>query len=190
MARALPWKNDDRSDDRFPNVMRGLNGPYFLLPDVGTTRKSSTNCCSRASPTNTSICPPVPAPRVGNCPKPAWRRRPLSFPPSNAAWPSAMIGVSLTNSRRERFERAFEQGSLLMMVDVPNDQVEKFQRGSNRTSPRLKSRARKRQFRLFRASASAATADKVNRGRQQPAMKGHRKSRNRPPTSVSSDQRS
>ncbi len=43
------------------------------------------------------------------------------------AWASAMIGVSLPNSRLERFENAIERGMLLMMVDVPKDRVEEFQ---------------------------------------------------------------
>ncbi len=43
------------------------------------------------------------------------------------AWVSGMIGVSLPNSRLERFEGAIEDGMLLMMVDVPKDRVEDFQ---------------------------------------------------------------
>ena len=43
------------------------------------------------------------------------------------AWISGMIGVSLPNSRLERFESAIEDGMLLMMVDVPKQRVEEFQ---------------------------------------------------------------
>lgn len=43
------------------------------------------------------------------------------------AWVAAMIGVSLPNSRLARFEEALERGMVLMMVDVPKDQVEDFQ---------------------------------------------------------------
>ena len=38
-----------------------------------------------------------------------------------------MIGVSLPNSRLERFESAIEDGMLLMMVDVPKQRVDEFQ---------------------------------------------------------------
>lgn len=44
------------------------------------------------------------------------------------AWASAMIGVSLPNSRLQHFERAIEQGMLLMMIDVPKAEVEEFQK--------------------------------------------------------------
>ncbi len=43
------------------------------------------------------------------------------------AWISGMIGVSLPNSRLERFESAIEDGMLLMMVDVPKQRVDEFQ---------------------------------------------------------------
>jgi hypothetical protein len=43
------------------------------------------------------------------------------------AWASAMVGVSLPNSRLARFEEAIEQGMILMMVDVPKNQVEDFE---------------------------------------------------------------
>jgi hypothetical protein len=43
------------------------------------------------------------------------------------AWVSAMIGISLPNSRLARFEEAVAQGHLLMMVDVPKQRVEEFE---------------------------------------------------------------
>lgn len=43
------------------------------------------------------------------------------------AWVSAMVGVSVPNSRLERFAQAIEDGMLLMMVDVPKDRVEEFE---------------------------------------------------------------
>ncbi len=43
------------------------------------------------------------------------------------AWVSSMIGVSLPNSRLERFEQAIEDGMILMMVDVPKDRVGEFE---------------------------------------------------------------
>jgi hypothetical protein len=39
-------------------------------------------------------------------------------------WASSMMGVDAPNSRIERFEKAIEQGELLMMVDVPKDRVD------------------------------------------------------------------
>jgi hypothetical protein len=43
------------------------------------------------------------------------------------AWVSAMVGVSVPNSRLARFEDAIAQGMLLMMVDVPKGRVEDFE---------------------------------------------------------------
>lgn len=43
------------------------------------------------------------------------------------AWVSAMIGVGMPNSRLERFERAIDDGHILMMVDVPKNQVEEVE---------------------------------------------------------------
>lgn len=43
------------------------------------------------------------------------------------AWVSALVGVSVPNSRLERFAEAIEDGMLLMMVDVPKDRVEEFE---------------------------------------------------------------
>jgi hypothetical protein len=40
------------------------------------------------------------------------------------AWASGMIGISAPSSRLSDFETAINQGSLLMMVDVPKKQVE------------------------------------------------------------------
>lgn len=43
------------------------------------------------------------------------------------AWVSAMVGVSLPNSRLERFEQAIADGQLLMMVDVPMARTDEFE---------------------------------------------------------------
>jgi hypothetical protein len=43
------------------------------------------------------------------------------------AWVAGMIGVSLPNSRLERFEKAIEAGEILMMADVPKLEVEEFE---------------------------------------------------------------
>ena len=43
------------------------------------------------------------------------------------AWVSAMIGVSLPNTRLARFEQAIENGMILMMIDVAKDRVEEFE---------------------------------------------------------------
>ena len=40
------------------------------------------------------------------------------------AWISGMIGVSVPSSRLKEFEKSIEEGSLLMMVDVPKSQVD------------------------------------------------------------------
>jgi hypothetical protein len=40
------------------------------------------------------------------------------------AWASGMIGISAPSSRLSDFETAINEGSLLMMVDVPKKQVE------------------------------------------------------------------
>jgi hypothetical protein len=40
------------------------------------------------------------------------------------AWASGMIGISAPSSRLKEFEEAISEGSLLMMVDVPKEQVD------------------------------------------------------------------
>jgi hypothetical protein len=40
------------------------------------------------------------------------------------AWISGMIGISVPSSRLQEFEKAIDEGNLLMMVDVPKAQVE------------------------------------------------------------------
>jgi hypothetical protein len=40
------------------------------------------------------------------------------------AWLSSMIGISVPSSRLVEYEKAIDEGSLLMMVDVPKAQVE------------------------------------------------------------------
>ena len=42
------------------------------------------------------------------------------------AWVSGMIGVSVPSSRLTDFEKAVEQGNLLMMVDVPKPRVDEI----------------------------------------------------------------
>lgn len=39
------------------------------------------------------------------------------------AWVAGMIGVDVPNSQIEKFEQAIKDGELLMMVDVPKEQV-------------------------------------------------------------------
>lgn len=43
------------------------------------------------------------------------------------SWMSTMIGVDVTNTRIKQFERAIEEGQLLMMVDVPVPRVEEIE---------------------------------------------------------------
>ena len=40
------------------------------------------------------------------------------------AWASSLIGVSVENRRIQEYESAIENGEILMMVDVPKNQVE------------------------------------------------------------------
>ncbi len=42
------------------------------------------------------------------------------------AWASGMIGISVPSSRLKEFENAIEQGSLLMMVDIPKPRVDEI----------------------------------------------------------------
>jgi len=42
------------------------------------------------------------------------------------AWVSSMIGISAPSSRLTEFEEAVQQGSLLMMVDVPKTRVDEI----------------------------------------------------------------
>ena len=42
------------------------------------------------------------------------------------AWVSSMIGISAPSSRLTEFEKAIQQGSLLMMVDVPKTLVDEI----------------------------------------------------------------
>ena len=42
------------------------------------------------------------------------------------AWVSSMIGISAPSSRLTEFEKAIEQGNLLMMVDVPKARVDEI----------------------------------------------------------------
>ena len=42
------------------------------------------------------------------------------------AWVSGMIGVSVPNSQLESFEEAINEGSLLMMIDVPKVRIDEI----------------------------------------------------------------
>ena len=42
------------------------------------------------------------------------------------AWASGMIGISAPSSRLKEFEDAISKGSLLMMVDVPKEQIDEI----------------------------------------------------------------
>lgn len=42
------------------------------------------------------------------------------------AWMSGMIGISAPSTRLKEFEKAIEEGNLLMMVDVPKARVEEM----------------------------------------------------------------
>jgi hypothetical protein len=48
----------------------------------------------------------------------------VALPGVGLAWASGMIGISAPSSRLKEFEAAISEGQLLMMVDVPKDQVE------------------------------------------------------------------
>jgi hypothetical protein len=52
-----------------------------------------------------------------------WARARAGF----GAWTATMIGVDVPNTRLKRFEKAIENGELLMMVDVPKDRVEEIE---------------------------------------------------------------
>lgn len=43
------------------------------------------------------------------------------------AWISSMVGISIPNSRLERFHDAVESGQILMLVDVPRARVEEIE---------------------------------------------------------------
>jgi hypothetical protein len=43
------------------------------------------------------------------------------------AWFSSMVGASIPNSRIKEFEKAVEQGEVLMLVDVPKAKVEQIE---------------------------------------------------------------
>jgi len=42
------------------------------------------------------------------------------------AWASGMIGASVPNSRLKTFEKAIDQGQVLMMIDVPKERMEEI----------------------------------------------------------------
>jgi hypothetical protein len=42
-------------------------------------------------------------------------------------WASSMIGVSTPSQRLRRFDRAIQQGQILLMVDVPQGRVEEIE---------------------------------------------------------------
>jgi len=43
------------------------------------------------------------------------------------AWVSSMIGVSIPSQRLRRFERAIQQGQILLMLDAPEGRVEEIE---------------------------------------------------------------
>jgi hypothetical protein len=51
------------------------------------------------------------------------------------AWVSGMIGVDVKNSQIKKFEKDIEAGELLMMVDVPKDQVAEIEDMVHRHHP-------------------------------------------------------
>ncbi len=51
------------------------------------------------------------------------------------AWVSGMVGTDIPNSQLKEFERAVEQGQILMMVDVPKDKVKAVSRMIKRHHP-------------------------------------------------------
>ena len=51
------------------------------------------------------------------------------------AWTSSMAAAAVPNSRLKRFEKAIEEGKILLMVDVPEHQVEEIHALLNRIHP-------------------------------------------------------
>ncbi len=51
------------------------------------------------------------------------------------AWVASMIGVSIPNSHLKQFEKAIEEGQLLMLVDVPHDRAEEISQLINSHHP-------------------------------------------------------
>jgi hypothetical protein len=50
---------------------------------------------------------------------------------------SGIAGAAFSNSRLESFESAIEAGQVLVMVDVPNNEVETFERTIKRLDPKV-----------------------------------------------------
>ncbi len=51
------------------------------------------------------------------------------------AWLGGMVGLSMDNTRLERFKRAITEGELLMMIDIPMSRVEEISRLIKQTHP-------------------------------------------------------
>lgn len=43
------------------------------------------------------------------------------------AWASSMLGISTPNSQIKQFQKAIEEGKILMMVDVPKNRIEEIE---------------------------------------------------------------
>lgn len=54
------------------------------------------------------------------------------------AWASSMIGVDVRNTQIDRFQSAIDQGSILVMVDVPKERVEAIEDLVHRHHPQVK----------------------------------------------------
>ena len=51
------------------------------------------------------------------------------------AWMSSMIGVRLPNSRIDQYQKAIEEGQLLLMVDVPPEKIQQIEAMVTRHHP-------------------------------------------------------
>ncbi len=51
------------------------------------------------------------------------------------AWSSSLVAVSVPNAQLKKFERALEQGQILLMVDVPKERVDEITDGIRRHHP-------------------------------------------------------
>jgi len=51
------------------------------------------------------------------------------------AWSSSLVAVSVPNAQLKKFERALEQGQILLMVDVPRERVDEITDGIRRHHP-------------------------------------------------------
>lgn len=56
------------------------------------------------------------------------------------AWVASMIGSSIPNSRLKPYQRALEQGKILLLVDVPHHRVDEVRERLNSTHPEAEDR--------------------------------------------------